>query len=177
MNRKAVILDANVVIKLHELGIWNQVCQKCDVYLAETVLKSEVQYYCDAQGNQHTIDPDLLAQQVHKVFHVTPTDLQRFLSSFTPLYRGELDPGELESLCWLLGAKNVSPGLLICSADGIVFRVLGCCNRPQNGISLEELLKSLGLQKKLERQYTEPFRKHWTRMGSQDGIQGRSRKS
>ena len=36
---KLLILDANVVIHLHEFGIWTKLIEKCEVYLARTVVE------------------------------------------------------------------------------------------------------------------------------------------
>jgi len=170
VGQKAVILDANVVIKLHELGIWQQVCQRCDIYLAETVL-SESLYYWDGAKRQQRIDEQTLRQQVRYVFHATPADVQDFLSCFRTDYQERLDPGELESLCWLVNGKNLPSDLYICSSDAIVFRVLGWLNRGDQGISLEELLQSIGLQKRLEPHFGRNFKDRHAQQGKTDFIQ------
>lgn len=89
---------------------------------------------------------------------------------------GSIGSWELESLVYLFSQRTAPGHVLICSADSIVWQILGCLNKPDHGISLEELLKQLGLTKHLERQYTEDFRVHWTKRGSQDWIQGRGKK-
>lgn len=58
------------------------------------------------------------------------------------------------------------------AADGAVFRVLGLLGKGEQGISLEEILKEVGLHKKVEWEYTKKFREKHTRMGQQDSIQG-----
>ena len=40
-------------------------------------------------------------------------------------------------------------------------------------ISLEEILKQIGLYRSLEWQYTKKFREHYTRLGQKDFIQDR----
>ena len=54
---------------------------------------------------------------------------------------------------------------LISSADAIVYRVLGGLRRRHQGISLEEVLDEIGLQRPLAYQYTEKFRDKWTHRG------------
>lgn len=43
-----LLLDANIIIKLHELGIWRQVLDRCDVIVAHTIVEHEAKYYSDA---------------------------------------------------------------------------------------------------------------------------------
>jgi hypothetical protein len=62
---------------------------------------------------------------------------------------------------------------LICSADGIVFGVLGRTGRAGQGISLEEILSQIGLGRKLEWQYTKHYKEMFTQMGQEDSIRGR----
>ena len=170
---ESVILDANVVIKLHELQLWHRVRAKCQVHLAETVVQ-EVDYY-EINAQQIWIDKQALRSECAP-FSVTPEQVRCFLSQFDRSYQDRLDLGELESLVYLFSQRTAPGHLLICSADSIVWQILGCLNKPDHGISLEELLKQLGLTKHLERQYTEDFRVHWSKRGSQDWIQGRGKK-
>jgi hypothetical protein len=52
---KWLILDANSVITLHELGIWSQVAGRCDVHLARTVVESEAVFF-EKDGDRQPID-------------------------------------------------------------------------------------------------------------------------
>lgn len=74
-----------------------------------------------------------------EVVEVALPALKTFLSQFDASYAEKLDPGEAESLAYLLAANADTH---ICSADGIVFRVLGNLDRGQQGLSLEEVLQS-----------------------------------
>jgi hypothetical protein len=40
-----LLLDANVVIRLFEIGLWNQVLDRCEVFLSRTVIEQEVRFY------------------------------------------------------------------------------------------------------------------------------------
>ncbi len=50
-----LLLDANVVIYLFELGIWGKVVSLCDIHLACTVI-DEARFYEDDDGVQHPFD-------------------------------------------------------------------------------------------------------------------------
>jgi len=169
-----VILDANVVILLHELEIWEKVCSQCQIYLSEAVV-AELKYY-EAGGQQKPIDHEALRAAV-TVCSVTVGELKEFFDQFDPTYQQRLDPGELESLVYLFKQTDASEDLIICSADAIVFRILGCINKSDRGISLEELLQGIGLTKKLPEQYCRGFRIKWTKIGQEDALQDRGKRS
>jgi hypothetical protein len=59
------------------------------------------------------------------------------LNSFDSSYIEKLDAGEAESLAYLMNAHDEHS---ICSADAIVYRVLGNVDRGHQGASLEEVL-------------------------------------
>lgn len=42
---KLLILDAGVVIKLHEIELWQSIIEKCDVYLSSIVARRESRYH------------------------------------------------------------------------------------------------------------------------------------
>src|SRR5208283_3207834 len=95
---KLLILDANVVIHLHEFGIWAKLIEKCEVYLARTIVELEATYF-EKDDEKQSIDlSDDIAKRRVQQFEVSLADINRFREQFDPVYVGELDPGETESL-------------------------------------------------------------------------------
>ena len=164
-----LLLDANVVIHLFKLGIWQRLIELCDVHLAGTVV-AEAQFYEDNEGERHYIDlsGDIDSGAI-STFDILPSQLQAFRALFDPGYFERLDPGETESLVYLL---NQPKDALLCSADKIVYRVLGNLHLGEAGISLEEVLKQIGLGRALPREFTREYRLEWTLRGSSERIQG-----
>lgn len=172
---KLLILDAGVVIYLHELGLWSKVVASCDLYLSRIVAEKEVLFQKSEQ-DEYGYDIDLSAMITSgaiTVFDVSVSDLKTFRDQFDLLYLGDLDDGEAESLAYLV---RQSPEFLISSGDAIVYRVLGNLNRGEQGISLEEILQNLGLGRSVNNQYTKRFREQYTRQGQQDMVRGRGKK-
>jgi hypothetical protein len=52
---KLVMLDANVIIKLHELGLWDKAVASIDIHLAQTVV-GEAHFWIDATAERQEID-------------------------------------------------------------------------------------------------------------------------
>jgi len=171
---KLLILDANVVIYLHQNGLWQAVLERCEVYLSSIVIDDEVRYY-EGKEYDEVIDlsADVDAGRVRR-FDVPVGEVKSFRDQFDPTYRGDLDPGEEESLAYLLQATE---RFVISSGDAIVYRILGNVNRGDPGLSLEEILQKIGIGRSgLPWQYTKTFREKYTKIGQQDFLQGRGRK-
>ena len=170
---KLLILDANVVIYLHEKGLWQPVLERCEVHLSSIVIDDEVRFYKSTEYDEVIdLSPDVAAGHVHR-FDVPVSDVKEFRDQFDPVYRGDLDPGEEESLAHMLHAED----FVISSGDAIVYRVLGNVNKSDSGLSLEEILQKVGLGRSgLPWQYTKAFREKYTKLGQQEAIQGRGRK-
>jgi hypothetical protein len=162
---KLLILDANVVIYLHEKGLWQAVLERCEVYLSSIVIDDEVRFYEGTEYNEVIdLSPDVAAGRVQR-FDVPVSDVKEFRDQFDPVYRGDLDPGEEESLAHMLHAE----GFVISSGDAIVYRILGNVNKGDSGLSLEELLQKVGLGRSgLPWQYTKEFREKYTKLGQQE---------
>jgi hypothetical protein len=166
---KCVLLDANIVIKLFELGLWDQIIECWDIYLSRRVVEQEADYY-DAGETQEKIDfaPYIDTNKI-TIIDVNASDLQIFIDLFGINYLEKLDPGESESLAYL-NAKDEP--FKLCSADKIVFRVLPQLNRADQGISLEEILQQVGLGRPLEKQFTKAYKNMWTKKGQEEMIRG-----
>ncbi|HPP51807.1 MAG TPA: hypothetical protein PK777_02565 [Thermoguttaceae bacterium] len=171
---RRILLDANVIIKLHELGVWTEVLLHVQkrgwrLLVAETVV-SEVDYFRTEEGHV----PIDLTQDFQKElldrFDMGAESLRKFRSGFDPLYAPELDPGETECLAFLVENPEST---LLCTSDSAAFRTLGLLNRSEKGISLEEFLQQIGLGRRLPYQYTEKFRVRYTHEGQRDFLQRR----
>jgi len=166
---RLLLLDANIVIEISRHRLWDQVIARCDIHLARTVI-DEAHFFIDDNGDQQSIDlgPLIRAGSI-TVFELKPSDLDRLRSQFDAVYFEKLDPGETESLAYLLQQDE---NCQICSADKIVYRVLGNMKRSEQGVSLEEVLSQIGLGKKLDREFSREYREHWTKKGFQEGLGG-----
>lgn len=167
---RLLLLDANVVIELFRHSIWDRLVDSCDIHLSRTVAQDEAQFYEDEQGEKQHFDlgQDIAAGKI-TVFDVLPSELIAFRSQFDITYFERLDTGEAESLAYLM---NSSEPCLICSADSIVYKVLGNLHQAEQGVALEEILQQVGLTRQLSWQFTKRFRETWTNKGFQERLGG-----
>lgn len=169
---RLLLLDANVVIELHRLGLWSQVIDRCDVMLTGGVV-AESKYF-EIGAVQHRVDLQTdIAQR--RITYIAPelSTIHAFRSRFQPSFLERLDAGEAESLACLV---EVDSNCMISSADKIVWRTLGALRCGEQGISLEEILGRIGLTKQMPPQFSRSYREEWTRKGFQEGLQGEALK-
>jgi len=173
---KLLILDAGVVIKLHEMKLWTAVIDKFEVHLSSIVAHRESKYHQakeDEWGEDIDFAHDIAPGKI-TVFEVPEQEILSFKSQFDANYFADLDDGEAESLAMLVSVKE---DCRISSGDAIVYKILGNLNLGEQGISLEEILQQCGLSRKMEGfQYGKAFRQQMTQVGANDMIQGRGRK-
>ena len=165
---KLLILDACVVIQLHEMNYWQLILERCDVILSEIVAKLEVRFD-NVNGVRIDLNPAIQAGSI-QVFAVEKKKIDSFRDQFDAEYLELLDDGEAESLAFLFASCDE---FMISSADRIVYRVLGNLHRRDQGISLEEILNRLGsTASQLPRQYTKEFREQWSQTGFKERMRG-----
>lgn len=166
-----LLLDANVVIYLFKIDLWDKLIQCCDVLLSRIVAEREAQFYETGDGEKVCFDlkSDIDTRHI-TLIDVSASDMKAFRDRFDPVYLERLDDGETESLVYLAQAPD---RCLICSADAIVFRVLALLGCDDQGLSLEEVLAKTGWGRGVPYQYSKQFREHWTKIGGQHKIQGR----
>jgi len=173
-----LLLDAGPIIKLFQLGIWDEFIKRCDVTVSSTVAAEAK--WASQEFEDVRIDLDPYAEQgLIKIVDVELSVAKNFHDRFNLEYKAIIDPGEKETLAFL---DSSSENWLVCTADRAVFRVLGLLGKAEQGISLEEMLNQIGLQPRIcwdritprdeDWKYTKKFREKYTKMGQIDSIQG-----
>jgi hypothetical protein len=169
---KLLLLDADVIIIAHELGVWDQLVQMCSISVTETIIK-EANLWFDEDGGQHVIDLESYVRQEQiDSISVDFSKVIEFRKRFSPTYHDRMDPGESETLAFVDSSDDE---WFYCSGDGIVFKVLGCLAKGHQGISLEEVLRrcGIGIPSRGDLAHlTREYRERHTRMGEQDSITG-----
>lgn len=164
-----LLLDAGPIIKLFELGVWDEFIARCDVTVSRTVAEEAKYASLEFEYIRVNLD-DYEKQNSIKIVDVELSNVKAFHEKFDLQYKAIIHPGEKEMLAFLYDS---SKSWLVCAADKAVFRVLGLLGKAEQGISLEEVLGQVGLPKPLEWQYTKKFREMYTKLGQQDFIQGK----
>jgi hypothetical protein len=175
--RLRFVLDAVVVIKAHELGIWELLVERAQVLVPATVVRDEAFYFDTEPGEKRyaiklkdLIDSGKIIEEAASV-----AELKNLHDIFDSITLEGLDPGETEALAIVKSGRLGE--VFFCTSDKAAIRALALMGCSEHGISFEELLKRYGLQKTLDPQYTQDFFNYHLSKGKQDRITGVGLKS
>lgn len=139
-----LLLDANVVFRTHELGVWESLIDGVDIILPSSVAYAEVVF--TKKGDKvNPLDMRALAEEGRiQIVEADASDLAATLSKFDRLFADRLDPGEHEALALI--DQGVIENAHFCTTDGPAIAGLAMLGHSDRGISLETALKMFGLQ-------------------------------
>lgn len=173
MRFKLLLLDANIIVELFKQGIWSEVISRCDVHVSETVV-GESRFYDN--HNEETVEINLQPDRDDEritVHDVSTSSLIRLRSRLGKAMLEKMDAGEAELLC-VLDDAPLGEDYIICSADAIVYRYLGASQRSSQGVSLEVILKQIGLGRALDFRFTRVFQEQYCQKGYEEGFTGQA---
>lgn len=138
---KLWLLDADVIIKLLEIDVFDRLVAMHDLHVASTVV-DEVKYYRRA-GRKIQVD---FRQQYIAAGLVTETlataeEMQDVLRRLPPLRQQGVHAGEIESLAVLVRQED----LTLCTFDAAAIRTLPFLDVTERAVSAERLLRTSGL--------------------------------
>jgi hypothetical protein len=145
--KSLVLLDADVVIFLHQFGLWQGILKTHTIHVASTVI-SEVKFFEDATGNLIPINlRTYVYQGVIQELSLTAEEIAELFEilRFAPPLDG-INAGELESI-GLLHFKKCE-GLKIVIEDGLAVMALSFLELDDKAIPLPTLIESFGHQAK-----------------------------
>ncbi len=166
-----LLLDAVIVIETHRLSVWEALLARGSLAVPSVVAHDEAFFY-DSELSEvprpiHL--PTLIRDGKIQELSAAADELRAVAQIFDRVFLEGLHEGEMEALALLQGGRYA---LKFCTADKMAIHALAMMDRAEDGISLETVLQQAGLQKPLERQFTqEYFTAHLTR-GSQRRITG-----
>ena len=150
---KLVILDANVIIELFSQGIFDALIKRFSIKLPKTI-KDECQYYSDQSNVEIQIDwePYIKGGQVEEVA-ASAQEYGELVKKLKDDFHRGIDPGELEAIALICAQED--DDLFFCSGDLPSLKAMGVLGKGNQAVSLENLLKSAGMPRKLKHQFSE----------------------
>ena len=135
--RKLLLLDADVVIDLHTLGLFGKIGKAYDIFLTRTVFE-EARYY---KKNGAKIEIDIRDAAI-----IENIDLEnlKMVQREAKEARLGIDPGESTSIAYLIKTEE----LIFCTCDQAAIKLISYMELEQRAISLEEALRSASYYEK-----------------------------
>ena len=137
--KKLLLLDADVVIDLHTLGLFDRINKGFKIHITKTVL-DEASYF-KSGGARTKID---IRNCVTIIENVAVEHLQTVRNEAKEARLG-IDPGEMEAIACLIQEDE---GLIFCTCDQAAIKLLAFMNREEKSVSTEKVLRDTGYQKK-----------------------------
>jgi hypothetical protein len=155
-------------LEAFRVGAWTALISKFNILVSETIV-AETLWYTDSRGVKKPIDlAHYIKNKQIQSFDISMKDLKHFVGKYDPAYQDRLDLGELSLLCYLF--QQDGSNMLICSGDAIVFKILGKARKSAQGVSLEELLSSIGHAKPVSHQFRKKFKERHGQSGFSDSF-------
>lgn len=167
-----LLLDADVVIEAHRLGVWDKLIARARVACPATVVTDEALFY---RQDEFSVTPrihlpKLVEEGKLAMLEASADDLAQVVSILTQNVLGGLHPGETEALA-LLGSGKAQ-GWLFCTGDRAAIHALALLGLSEKGISFERALSAVGLTKRLPRQFTDSYFQRSLREGQERRLRG-----
>jgi hypothetical protein len=145
---RLVLLDADVVIRAFELHIWDRLVDKYEVVLAGTVCNEVRDYFDPATAARKDINLKSYIADGRIKLVDAPLIWAAEIDAFCRARLGGLHgKGELESIAIV---KHETRDVQFCTADGYAIRTMVLLGYGSRLVSLEKLLRSVGLSRKFE---------------------------
>lgn len=147
--KRLLLLDADVVIDLHSLSLFEKICRAYDIYVTQEVYE-EVTYF-KKDGSKNTIN---IADKVIVIKDVDLEGLEK-VEKAAQEARLVIDPGESTSIAYINQTE-----MTFCSCDKAAIKLISYMELEQKSISLERALRGIGYHKRnlYPRHYEKTFK-------------------
>jgi hypothetical protein len=164
---RLVVIDTCVILEAHRLDVWHAVTSQWHVIVPEGVVGETLRVAREFDDIHLRLEAEIEEGLIASP-SLPASDLGVVLAA-CPQFPGVIDAGEMECLAHLL--KDTTGASVVCSSDAVVFRFLGWIQKPERGVSLEEILRRMNLGTSVKHKLTKRFREHWTSTGFAEAFQ------
>jgi len=149
----SLLLDADITIELHVMGIWDKFVASNQVILPSSVFQ-EASFYKDRKGRRHptNLNRDLKDGKIQRR-QATAIEIGSIQGRFDQALGPSLGLGELEGLAILQREKT--PHMKFCTADAAAWWATVLLDLGDRLISCEEALKQSGLMRSVHNKLSE----------------------
>lgn len=174
--QRLLLLDADVVIEAHRVDVWGHLQELEAVAVPSIVAREEALFYSlECQAVPKAIHlPRLIQEGKILELHGMPEELDAVSQIFNRVFLEGLHEGEMEALALVLGGRF---DLKMCSGDKMAIQALSMVGRGDDGVSLQEVLRTRGLTRPLEYQFTQEYFERYRQLGFQKRLTGEGLRS
>ena len=170
---KLWLLDADVIIDLLSLSLFDKLIKNHKVFAGSTVIGEVKSFKRSNERQSVDLRQKYIENGLIKELSASAEEIKKVLSKLPKNNRDAIHTGELESLAILVREDNLN----FCSCDAAAIKTLPFLGLSDRGISVEKLLKLSGITpSSLKDRHTEEYFKNNLASGQQEKIYYFSRK-
>ena len=119
MNKpKLLLLDADVIVFAHELGVWEKIKNAYDVHVPATVIDIEVEFFTSKDGGKRIdLQAEAAAGEIKRL-EATALGVAEVFANFESSFLAALHDGEKEAIAILV--SQAVPDLVFCTASHVL---------------------------------------------------------
>ncbi|MGC9367725.1 MAG: hypothetical protein ACP5FK_11880 [bacterium] len=153
---KLWLLDADVIIDLLSLGVFDNLVKNHQIYICSAVIDEVKHYLEDGYKKSIKFREEYVVNKIVNEVFALDQDLILLYQKIPEKFHNAIHDGEIESLAVLMKNENLN----FCTCDGAAIRMILFIDATNRGISVEELLKKTGFsgKKLLERHRIKYFK-------------------
>ena len=156
--KRSLLLDADVVIDLHRLELYEQISGPYDIKVTREVF-GEVKYF--RRGN--TKVPIDISQKV-TIIEEVDVDCLRIVWEEAGKAKLSVNPGEATLIAYLLRGEE---DILLCLLDGAAIKLIAYMNLEVKSISLEKAFQDVGHRPRLYQKHSESKFRDFIKQGKE----------
>lgn len=135
---KLLLLDADVVIEAHKIGIWVMLKKAFSIAVPATIVH-EARYFKSSTGSHGiNLQKEISRQEITRL-DATASEILATFSDFDSVFLQGIDDGEKEGIAIIRFEK--SPDCLFCTGDTNAVEAIGMLAIDHRSISFEEVLR------------------------------------
>jgi len=143
--KKLLLLDADVIIDLHSLGLFEKIVKAYEVHVTKTVFNEAA--FFKKEGKRFKIN---IRRSVRIIEEVNLETLKMVQQEAKEARLG-VDPGEIESISYLKSTEDIT----FCSCDKAAIKLIAFMQLEDRSASLENALRQTGYQRPLYQRHLE----------------------
>lgn len=144
---RLLLPDADVVIGLHELELWEKVLKSYKIYMAGAVVKEVTHFWKGQEKVQIDLSQDIITGRIIEL-HASLEIQAEILKKLKESGFDGLQIGELESIA-LIYSPSIE-GLRFCVRERIAIQAIAYLGFKESAICVEEVLRSAQLIQKTD---------------------------
>lgn len=143
---RLLLLDADIVITAHELGIWEQLKTAYRIAVPATIIR-EARYFKSGRGGRSISLQAQIDRGEIDCLEATADDLISTFKDFNASFLAGIDPGEQEGIALINCGRHTE--VTFCTGDTVAMAAIGMLNLGSASVAFENVVRGAKISLRL----------------------------